>query len=373
MKQLNILQLLPNLNSGGVERGTLEVSKAIVDAGHKSFVISGGGRLVAQLQEQGGHHTCMPIGLKSLKVFFLILKLRQYLLSNSIDIVHVRSRLPAWVLHFTLKTIPQKNRPARLSTVHGLYSVSRYSAIMTQGEKVIAVSQCVKEYIKANYTDCDPNKISVIPRGISENEFPYGYKATTSWRESFFRQFPELEKKIILTLPGRITRLKGHYDFLDLVQALTHKGMPVHGLIVGGHEPQKLNYLNELKKLIRNKKLGSHITFTGHRSDIKEIYSISRIVFSLSHKPESFGRTVLEPLSLGVSTIGYSHGGVKEIFEELYPDGLVNTQCIESLIKKTQETLESTIKPRKNTSFTLLKMLKKTLDLYIEISAISKK
>jgi glycosyltransferase involved in cell wall biosynthesis len=119
-----------------------------------------------------------------------------------------------------------------------------------------------------------------------------------------------LQGKKLLTLPGRITRLKGHEDFIELIHRLKAAGEPVHGLIVGGAEAKKQAYLNELQDKVAKGRLQQDITFTGQRPDLREILAISDLVLSLSSKPESFGRTVLGALSMGVPVVGYAHGGV---------------------------------------------------------------
>jgi len=363
-RKLRVLQLLPSLNAGGVERGTLEISRALVEAGHESIVVSAVGQLTKELFAHGAEHIELAIGKKSLSVLFFILPLRNILITRAIDIVHVRSRLPAWLLHLSLIFIPINVRPKIVSTVHGLYSVSKYSEIMTKGDRIIAVSKTTEKYIHANYPKCPKNKITVVPRGVSDEEFPYGYKADHEWVKTFFAEFPHLINKKLLLLPGRITRLKGHHDFIALIDELICKQLPVHGLIVGAKDQRRLGYYQELRSEILKRNLNSHITFTGNRSDIKNIYTMASIVYSLSKQPESFGRTVLEPLSLGISTIGYGHGGVGEILNDLQPNGLVKPSDQNSLIMKTQEILNHPTKPKKNFIYTLEKMTLSTIRLY---------
>ena len=118
--KLRVLQLLPSLNAGGVERGTIEMSRALIDAGHESIVVSAGGQLTKELYSHGAEHIELAIGEKSLSVIFFIWPLRKILITRQIDVVHVRSRLPAWILHITLMFIPTNIRPKIVSTVHGL-------------------------------------------------------------------------------------------------------------------------------------------------------------------------------------------------------------------------------------------------------------
>ena len=202
-RPLTVLQLLPALEGGGVERGTLEVARALVDAGHRSLVMSAGGRLVGQLTSEGSEHLPWDIGRKHLATLRLVRPLRRLLRERHIDIVHVRSRVPAWILELALRGMPASKRPIRISTVHGLYSVSRYSAIMTRGERVVAVSNTVRDYIVDNYPQCPPERIEVIPRGVDPAEFPRDYRPDDGWRRAFFGQFPQARDRRLLVLPGR--------------------------------------------------------------------------------------------------------------------------------------------------------------------------
>jgi len=182
-KPLTIVQLLPSLESGGVEKGTLEVAKAIVAAGHRSLVISTRGRLVELLIANGSEHIQWDLGKKSPFTFLQARKFRQWLINNNIDIIHARSRMPAWVAWvawLAWRKMPKSTRPRFITTMHGLNSVNRYSKIMSYGEKVIAVSETVKSYLLKHYPDTNPNKVIVIPRGIDPKEFPFRYQPKKS-------------------------------------------------------------------------------------------------------------------------------------------------------------------------------------------------
>ena len=133
---MKVLQVLPELNSGGVERGTLELADFLVARGHQSLVLSGGGRLVPKLEAGGSRHITMPVGRKALATLFLIPKLRKLLLDERPDILHLRSRVPAWVLKLAWRGLPEVDRPHLVTTVHGFYSVNAWSAVMTRGERL---------------------------------------------------------------------------------------------------------------------------------------------------------------------------------------------------------------------------------------------
>lgn len=364
---MKVVQVLPDLQGGGVERGTLEVAAALVKAGHVSIVISAGGAMVEELNAQGSHHVTWDLGRKNPITFAEFLKLRQWLEQHKPDILHVRSRMPAWVCWLAWKSLPASSRPRLVTTVHGLYSVSRYSGIMCRGERVVAVSETVNEYILNNYPWIDQQRIRLIYRGVDPQQFPYNYQPDAEWLAAWYTAYPQTKGKKIITLPGRLTRLKGHNEFIDLLGQLKAQRNDVIGLIVGGEDPKRKAYAQSLKSRINDEGLNDTVILTGARNDIVNIYAISDLVLSLSTKPESFGRTVLESLRLGVPTFGYAHGGVAEILTAVYPQGLVPVADNTTLFDQVTKHLDDPVKPESSNLFTREEMLEKTLALYHEL------
>ncbi len=367
--KLTVLQLLPHLELGGVERGTLEVGKYLVENDHRSLVVSGGGRMVKQLEQEGSTHFTLPIGKKSLFTFRHFKALRDIILKNDVNIVHIRSRFPAWVNYIAMRGIEKSKRPKLISTIHGAYSVSPYSKIMLKADKIIAISQFIESYIHDNYSGIDHNKITIIHRGISSEDFPANYSANEAWLEAWHKEFPQTKDKILLTLPGRITRWKGQEDFLDIVHGLKTSGMDFHALIVGGFDTNKQHFFNELQNKSQQLSLQNYVSFVGSRPDIKQILSISDLVYSLSKKPEPFGRTSPEALTMGKPVVAYDHGGAHEVLSELFPQGLCKANNVDDAIVKTQEILSKPYSIKPNELFTSAKMLEKTLQLYLSTAS----
>jgi glycosyltransferase involved in cell wall biosynthesis len=360
------VQILPSLESGGVERGTLEISRALVTRGHRSIVISAGGRLVEKLLAEGGEHITFDLGKKSPFTLLKARKLKSLFKELQADLVHVRSRMPAWVTLVAWRLMPKLDRPRLVTTVHGLNSVNRYSKVMTYGEQVIAVSHCCRDYVLANYPDTDPAKVMVIHRGVSHEEFPYGFQPTQQWRNEWFTLYPQLDGPFVVLLPGRLTRFKGHFDFLAAIAKLKSQGVPVHGLIVGGADPNRLEYADSIIREADRLGIGDDVTMAGHRSDIREIMSVSHAVVSTSIKPpESFGRTVLEAIKLGRPTLGYDHGGVGEVLGTIYPEGRVPLEDTDTLAAKLAMIYRGELAPPQATDeFDLPTLLNKEIDLY---------
>ena len=143
---LTVLQILPALHGGGVEQGTVDVCAALSHNGHRAIVMSAGGPMVQAIQDAGGEHLQWPVGEKSLRTLRFVPALRRLFRERNIDIVHPRSRLPAWITWFAWKSMPKASRPRLVTSVHGFYRAGRYSSIMTRGERVICVSKAVHQY-----------------------------------------------------------------------------------------------------------------------------------------------------------------------------------------------------------------------------------
>lgn len=365
---LTVLQVLPALEAGGVERGTVEVARALVAAGHRALVMSAGGRLTAPLEACGATHLPWPLGRKRPGTLAYVWRLRRFLEQGRIDIVHARSRLPAWVAWLAVQGLAPGRRPHFLTTVHGPYTVNRYSAIMTRGERVIAISRMIRHYVLANYPGVEPWRVEVIHRGVDPAEFPHGYRPPPAWLERWRQEMPQLQGRRVVTLPARITRWKGQEDFLALLARLRARGLPVHGLLVGGAEPRREPFLRELERQAAVMDLGELLSFTGHRGDIREIMAVSDVVLSLSREPEAFGRTTLEALSLGVPVVGYDHGGVAEVLAEVFPTGRVPPGDIEAAAGRVAELLEARPVVPVTGAFTLERMLGATLALYERVA-----
>ncbi|MEO7051637.1 MAG: glycosyltransferase [Rhodanobacter sp.] len=363
---LTVVQLIPGLHSGGAERSALEIARALVQAGHRSVVISAGGRLVTQLQAEGSEHITLELGRKSLLTLCRLGALRRVLRELRPDIVHARSRLPAWMVWWAMKGM--KPRPHFITTVHGFNSPGRYSSILLRGERVVVVSQTVRDYVLSHYRWLEPGRVRVIPRGIDQDAFPYGHRPDDAWYKAFFAEFPALNGAPLLTMPARGTRLKGHHDAIELLADLKRRGIEARLLLLGVVEPGREAYLAELQELIRVRGVTSQVVLSPPRDDIRDIYAVSALVLQLSNKPETFGRTVIEALSLCRPVLGYAHGGVGELLAELYPAGRVPLGDRERLVERAAELLRVAPPIPVLQSYRLSDMQQATLALYEEVS-----
>lgn len=358
------MQLLPALEVGGVERGTIEIAAALQHAGHRALVVSSGGRLVRELEQLGAEHIELPIGKKSLSTLRYSSRLRDVCREKNVDIVHARSRLPAWIGYRAISGMQRHERPHWVTTVHGPYSVNYYSRIMTSGERVIAISAFIRDYITSNFPNVDRSKITVIERGVDRRDYAYNYRPNPAWSGIWRQKNPRFENRKLLVLPGRITRWKGHADFVELIARLIRRGQAVHGIIAGGAPERRKNFELELKQLVADKGINEHVSFLGKRGDMRDILASADIAYSMTIEPEAFGRTTIEALSLGTPVIGYDHGGTGEILREVLPLGLVPAGDVTLAVETTCRFLADPVNVPEVHRFTLDEMQRRTIGLY---------
>jgi glycosyltransferase involved in cell wall biosynthesis len=369
MRPLTVLQLLPALESGGVERSTLEIADALVRAGHRALVVSAGGRLLPALQATGAEHMTLAIGRKSPLVLRHAGTLRRLFARERVDIVHARSRVPAWLARLALRG-QGATGPRFVTTVHGLNSPSRYSAVMASGERVICVSRTVQDFVLRHYPRVDPARLRVIPRGIDPAQFPRTPLPDRAARAEVVALHPQLGGDgPLLLLPGRGTRLKGHADALRLLSALRSGGIDARLWMPGARDPQREAYVRELETLAMQLGVAHALAITAPTSAIARAYAASDLVLQLSHKPEAFGRTVLEALSVGRPVLGWDHGGVGEQLRAWWPPGAVAPFDAQALVAGVRDCLAQGAAPAVTMPDTLRTMQEATLSLYDELAA----
>lgn len=368
MRRLTIVQLLPALDSGGVERSTLEIAEALVGEGHRAIVVSKGGRMLPELQAMGAEHIALDIGRKSLWTFRHMPALRRLFAEVDADIVHARSRLPAWVGWRALQGM-HGPYPRFVTTTHGLNSPSRYSAIMARGERVICVSNMVSEHLLQHYPHTDPQRLRVIPRGIDPDRFPRVVKPDRALRARFAIEHPQLRGDgPLLLMPGRGTRLKGHADALGLLATLRAGGMDARLWMPGARDPKRAAYIDELQACAQTQGIADALAITAPTDAIADAYAASDLVLQLSRKPEAFGRTVIEALAVGRPVLGWAHGGVGELLTQLQPEGAVVPFDMDELGQRARVLLAHPPTPAATMPYTLQAMQQSTMDVYRELS-----
>ena len=375
-----VLQILPELDliNGGVERGTLDVAKELIDKGFGSAIISSGGVMADKYKYKGVSHDVIDIKRKNFTNFFFLRRKFQKLL-NTIkpDLVHIRSRWPA----FCFNSVVKSNNIPLVTTYHGTYNGNNfflkrnYNKVMTDGDTVITISKFIDDHVRYNFPDVKP-KLCQIDRGIDCNYFDIN-SVTQIRKESILRSLSITEKTHIILLPARISRWKGHLIAIDAVKKIIENRPELNFvlLLVGGLN--KVDFSNKLKKIIKKNDLGGRIVFAGNISDMPAVYSISDIILSTSIEPEAFGRVSAEGCAMSKPVIASKHGGSKEIIENNKTGWLVEPGSSEELSKKIIQVLElkqedkdligNNGRRRVKKKFSLELMLDKTLNVYEEL------
>lgn len=292
---LKIVQMIPRLDEGGAERGVLDLVREHQGAA-EHIVLSEGGRLTGKIVQSGGRFLPMPVASKNpLTAVWRAARLRKVLLAIMPDIVHVRSRVPAWLHHLANRDL---NIPT-VSTAHGINSVSAYSRIMTIADAIICPGTAAAEHLQRAYGAASV----VIGRGV-DLEYFNPDKVNQEQVQQLREQWGLIDKKVVLHV-GRLSEQKGHEV---LLRALPHLPNEYVAVIAGDGRRR-----NRLIKLARQLNVAERARFTGARSDIREIYALADIAVSCAIKPESFGRTIAEALAMGIPTIAADHGGARDI------------------------------------------------------------
>ena len=305
-----ILQVIPALGSGGgVERGTVEIAEAITEAGGRALVVSVGGAQVHEISRAGGEHIELPVDSKNPVVIYNnIFRLAALIERENVDLVHVRSRAPAWSAFYAA----QRTKRPLVTTFHGTYnaqgSIKRaYNSVMTKGDRVIAISAFIAEHTRRIY-GVPASRLRIIHRGVDLYRFnPAKVSAervvhlATEWRLT--DGYP------VIMLPGRLTRWKGQTVFIEAVAMLERRD--IRCLIVGGDQGRQ-DFRRELEGMVEKHNLGEVVRIVDHCADMPAAYMLSDAVVSASTDPEAFGRVMIEAQALGRPVIASDHGGARE-------------------------------------------------------------
>ena len=371
-----ILQILPRLETGGVERGTLEIASALKEAGWTSIVVSGGGRMVHDLERTGTQHITLPVYSKNYLTMRKNAKLLAKIITEKkVDIVHARSRAPAW----SAKWACEMTGVPLLTTFHGAYNIGpfklkkRYNKVMTDGVLTIAVSNFIKKHILDNYEGVEPDKIRVIHRGADVDRFDVS-KVSQERIIALSKKWRLPEDLPVIMLPGRLTRWKGQLVLLEALSKMKNKELRC--LFVGSDQGRK-RYRRELERKAKKLNLTGIVHFVDHCSEMDVAYMLCDIVVSASTDPEAFGRVVPEAQAMGRIVIGPNHGGATETIRDGETGFLFEPGNADDLAAKLDAVLSMNPEDKKRMAQNAVKsvreefskalMCTKTLDVYREI------
>ncbi len=308
-----VLQVLPSLNGGGVERGTIDVAVALARAGWGSIVASAGGPMVREMTRAGAVHVELPLDTKNpFKMRANIARLERVIAEYNVDIVHARSRAPAW----SAEVAARRAGVHFVTTFHGTYGhrfgpKRFYNAVMARGERVIAISDFIANHLRAVYR-VEDDRIRTIHRGVDVARFNPDnvtqeriIDLATRW------QLPD-DRKIIL-FPARFSDWKGHELAIEGVARLGRRDVLC---VMVGADTGSEDYMRRLTELAARRNVADLIRFVDYCRDMPAAYMLSDVVLSAATKPEAFGRVLAEALAMGRPVAGPAHGGALEIVDD---------------------------------------------------------
>lgn len=361
---MKIVQLLPELNEGGVERGVVELNREFVRRRMTSVVISRGGGLVKEIEAAGGVHIQFDVCSKNpFSVPLRVLGLRKIFRRLDPDILHARSRVPAWLTYLANRRL----RYPFVTTVHGLNRINKYSEIMTRGDRVIVVGEPVRDHILKHYP-VSAEKVRVIQRGVDLGRF-----SPDLLDREFIERFKQkygLQDKYVVTSVGRITWLKDYETFIEAIALLKETDPDLVGLIVGGTREDKRRYLEGLKEMAHKQGVEDRIIFAGSQEKIAEIYALSDVLVNASLKMGNIGRTIIEAFALDTPVIATSYEGLQNLVVDGVNGYLINTRDPRDLagkIRLVRMERFRNIRANLNPEYTLDTMVEKTIATYREL------
>jgi glycosyltransferase involved in cell wall biosynthesis len=369
-----VMQVLPALRQGGVERTSIEIASAVSEAGGRCIIVSAGGPMQYDVTRAKAEHITLPVDSKNPFIMYTnVFRLAKIIRDNNVDIVHARSRAPAWSAWVAAKRcgVPF------VTTFHGVYSLGgrlkrRYNGIMTKGHMVIANSTFVAAHIRKNY-GIRLSKLRIIHRGVDLDRFDADkvkpqrvVELANIWR---------LEEGLpVIMLPGRLTRWKGQVLFIEAIAALGRKD--IRCLLVGSDQGRS-NYRREVENLIADNDLNEVVRIIDNCNDMPAAYMLTDVVVSASTDPEAFGRVIPEAQALGRPVIATNHGGALETVIQgktgwLVPPGDAQAltsaiECVLGLDEGARKELAQKAVENVREKFSKTTMCAKTLAVYDEI------
>lgn len=369
-----IMQVLPALESGGVEQGVVDINAAVVRAGGRSIVVSSGGRRVHEITKAGGTHIEMPVHSKNpITMAANVKRLRGLIREHDVDIVHACSRAPAW----SAVRAVQGTRARFVTSCHAAHKLGGplkrfYNSSIAKGERVIAVSHFLADYLEQNYR-VDPNIIRVVHRGVAIEKF-HPNSVTPERLVALARQMRIPDGAAVVLLPARLTRIKGHMFLLDAIAKLQKRD--VFCLFVGSDVGNE-SYRKELETYIAARALGGQVRIETKCDDMPAAYMIATVVVVPSIVPEGFGRVPIEAQAMGRPVIATDHGGARETILRDETGWLVPPGEVAALSQALTEAMGLDLRGRAMlatqamnnvaTHFTNEQMCQGTLDVYAEV------
>lgn len=313
-----LLQVIPELETGGAEQSAIDVAEAVVRAGGRCFVATRGGRMTARLIADGGRLAQMPVQSKNpLTMLGNAARLVELIRREKVSVVHARSRAPA----FSALWAAQVTGTPFVATYHGVYKSQSplkrwYNAIMTRGDLVIANSNYTRDHVLAEH-QVNPDKVVTIPRGVDLGRFnPAVVPAERIAALAQAWGITPSEQRTKILLAGRLTRIKGHATIIEAAARLKAEGREDFLILFAGDDQGRVGYREELEAAIAVAGLVDEVKIVGHCDDMPAAFMLADFALLPTIIPEAFGRTAVEPQAMGRTVIASSHGGTTETVVE---------------------------------------------------------
>ena len=373
-----ILQVLPALNSGGVERGTVEVAIALKDKGYIPYVASSGGVLASYLHAQGIAHIELPLGSKNpLVILKNIIRLKKLIQSEQIDLIHARSRAPAWSAYGAARLC----KIPFVTTFHGTYNFKTalkryYNSIMVRGDHIIAISPFIFRHILQHYQGyVSESRITIIDRVVDLNQFDP--QAVADQRKiDLLKAWDVPETAKILLMPARLTRWKGQLVVLEALQEII-SDYPECICVFVGSDQGRTQYTQDCKQKVATLGLQKHVRFVSHVDDMPAAYALSSLVLHASTDPEAFGRVIIEAQAMHVPVIASRLGAPQDTILEgvtgwLHspgnaPDLAVKIKEVLALPSKERQRVGDIAKQRVKEKYDATLLFAKTIKIYEDL------
>ncbi len=368
------MQIIPCLGAGGAEQGCIDVAAGLVKSGATSIVVSNGGYRVPEILRSGSIHIDLPVHSKNPFVMWRnIARLKKIIRDMKVDIVHARSRAPAWSAWRACDT----TKARFMTTCHAPFNISGeakrfYNSSIARGEIVIAISNYVGDYLLKNY-DIKEQNIRVIHRGVALEKFhPSSVAPTHLIKLSEDWRLPD--GCLIVMMPGRLTRWKGHLVLIDAIAKLNRED--VYCVMVGDDQGRS-EFRAEVEAAITAKNLEGRVRIIGQCHDMPAAYMLSNVVVSASIEPEGFGRVPIEAQAMGRPVVATNHGGAMETVLDGVTGWLVPPNDSDALAKAIGDALSmdeqnhyimaTRAMAHVADNFTKTNMVEQTLDVYAEL------
>ncbi len=369
-----IMQIIPALGAGGAEQGCIDIAAAIIKAGGQALVVSNGGYRINEIKRMGAIHIDLPMHSKNPLIMWKnIGRIKRLIKKYNVDIVHTRSRAPAWSAWRACN-----NTNARfVTTCHAPYNISGeakrlYNGSIANGEIIIAISDHVAQYLQDNYA-IDKSRIRTIHRGIPMDKF-HPTAVTPQRMIDLSNEWRIPDGANVVMLPGRITRWKGHHVLIDAIDKLQRDD--IFCVMIGSDQGRK-EYRQELEESINEKNLASKMRIVDQCTDMPAAYMLATVVVSASTDPEGFGRIPVEAQAMGRPIIATDHGGARETILRGKSGWLIPPSDSDALAQSIDEALalddtQRAILATRSMAhvaqhFTKEIMAKKTLNVYAEL------